>query len=58
MNTENPVTPQDEKVVVYETPDGEMCVDVRLDQETVWLTQRQDVGGVRYYARECLDALA
>ncbi len=41
MNTENPVTPQDEKVVVYETPDGEMCVDVRLDQETVWLTQRQ-----------------
>ena len=41
MNTENPVTPQDEKVVVYETPDGEMRVDVRLDQETVWLTQRQ-----------------
>ncbi len=33
--------PQDEKVVVYETPDGEMRVDVRLDQETVWLTQRQ-----------------
>ena len=41
MNTENPVMPQDEKVVVYETPDGEMRVDVRLDQETVWLTQRQ-----------------
>ena len=41
MNTENPVKPQDEKVVVYETPDGEMRVDVRLDQETVWLTQRQ-----------------
>ena len=40
-NTENPVMPQDEKVVVYETPDGEMRVDVRLDQETVWLTQRQ-----------------
>ena len=41
MNTENPVMPQDEKVVVYETPDGEMRVDVRLDQETVWLTQQQ-----------------
>ncbi len=41
MNTENPVTPQDKKVVVYETPDGEMRVDVRLDQETVWLTQQQ-----------------
>ena len=41
MNAENSVTPQEEKVVVYETPDGEMHVDVRLEQETVWLTQRQ-----------------
>ena len=29
------------EVVVYEAPDGEVRVDVRLDQETVWLTQRQ-----------------
>ena len=28
-------------VVVYETPAREMRVDVRLDQETVWLAQRQ-----------------
>lgn len=28
-------------VVVYEAPDGEVKVDVRLDQETVWLTQAQ-----------------
>ncbi len=41
MNTENPAMLQDDKVVVYETPDGEMRVDVRLDRETVWLTQRQ-----------------
>ena len=29
------------EVVVYEAPDGAACVDVRLDGETVWLTQRQ-----------------
>ena len=55
-NTENPVMPQDEKVVVYETPDGEMRVDVRLDQETVWLTQRLAERGLRE-ARETLDLL-
>ncbi|MGH8508630.1 MAG: virulence RhuM family protein [Gammaproteobacteria bacterium] len=29
------------KVVVYETADGEVRVDVRLDRETVWLRQEQ-----------------
>ena len=29
------------EVIVYEAPDGEVRVDVRLDRETVWLTQRQ-----------------
>lgn len=29
------------EVLVYEAPDGGVRVDVRLDQETVWLTQRQ-----------------
>jgi hypothetical protein len=29
------------EVVVYEAPDGEVRVDVRLERETVWLTQRQ-----------------
>ena len=53
MNTENPVTPQDKKVVVYETPDGEMRVDVRLDQETVWLTQQSNGGIVSGVNRQC-----
>ena len=29
------------EVIVYESKDGEARVDVRFDQETVWLTQRQ-----------------
>ncbi|HBP88463.1 MAG TPA: cytochrome C biogenesis protein CycH [Nitrospiraceae bacterium] len=29
------------EIVVYETQDGEIRVDVRLEQESVWLTQRQ-----------------
>lgn len=35
-----PKTPGGE-VAVYEGADGEVRVDVRLDHETVWLTQRQ-----------------
>ena len=33
--------PQNGEVVVYEASDGEARVDVRLEGETVWLTQRQ-----------------
>jgi hypothetical protein len=29
------------EVVVYEAPDGEIRVDVRLEKDTVWLTQQQ-----------------
>jgi hypothetical protein len=29
------------EVVVYEAPDGEVRVDLRLEQDTVWLTQDQ-----------------
>ena len=29
------------EVVVYEAPDGEVALDVRLEQETVWLTREQ-----------------
>lgn len=29
------------EIVVYEAPDGEVRVDVRLERETVWLSQRQ-----------------
>lgn len=31
------------EVVVYEAPDGDIRVDVRLERETVWLTQAQMV---------------
>jgi hypothetical protein len=34
-------TPPHGKILVYETADGEERVDVRLEKETVWLTQRQ-----------------
>jgi len=40
MNEERPIPPGGE-VLVYEAPDGEVRVDVRLERETVWLTQRQ-----------------
>jgi len=33
-------TPRGE-IVVYEAPGGEVRVDVRLERETVWLSQRQ-----------------
>ena len=29
------------EVIVYEAPDGEVRVDMRLERETVWLTQEQ-----------------
>jgi hypothetical protein len=29
------------EVLLYEAPDGQVRVDVRLDHETVWLTQEQ-----------------
>ncbi len=41
MSRETPATPPEGEIAVYETPDGEVRVDVRLGQETVWLTQRQ-----------------
>jgi|GEM_PF-2409865 len=35
------MTTNDNAVVLYEAPDGETTLEVRLDQETVWLTQDQ-----------------
>lgn len=37
---EYPVFTPGGEVVVYEAPDGEVRVDVRLEQKTVWLSQR------------------
>lgn len=34
-------TPPGGEVLLYEAPDGQVRVDVRLEKETVWLTQRQ-----------------
>jgi len=31
----------DEEILVYETPDAGVQVDVRIDGETVWLNQQQ-----------------
>ena len=39
--SEYPVPGPGGEIVVYEAPDGEVHVDVRLERETVWLTQRQ-----------------
>ena len=41
MSSGTPVSLPDCDVVVYEAPGGEVRVDVRLDRETVWLTQQQ-----------------
>ena len=30
-----------DKVVIYQSEDGEASLDVRLEQETVWLSQKQ-----------------
>ena len=41
VNGETPEAGPGGEVAVYESADGEVRVDVRLDRETVWLTQRQ-----------------
>lgn len=32
---------ENEKIVIYQTEDGQTQIDVRLEKETVWLTQAQ-----------------
>ena len=41
LSSENPVSAPGGEVVFYEAPDGDVRVNVRLEQDTVWLTQRQ-----------------
>lgn len=31
----------DSRIQIYQSPNGETCVDVRFEQDTAWLTQRQ-----------------
>jgi len=33
----------DNEIIIYQTPDGETKIDVRMEDETVWLTQAQMV---------------
>ena len=40
VSNESPLPFPGGEVVVYETPDGDVRVDVRLEQETAWLSQR------------------
>ena len=40
MNNESPILSPGGEIVVYEAPDGEVRVEARLEQETVWLSQR------------------
>ncbi len=37
---------EDQKIVIYQTPDGKTQIDVRLEDETVWLTQAQIISNV------------
>lgn len=32
---------EQDKIVIYQTPDGQTQIDVKLENETVWLTQAQ-----------------
>lgn len=32
---------EENKIVIYQTEDGQTQIDVRLDNDTVWLTQAQ-----------------
>ncbi|MCG8552983.1 MAG: hypothetical protein MI799_21455 [Desulfobacterales bacterium] len=35
--------PDDNRIQIYQSPDGETCVDVRFEQDTVRLTQARMV---------------
>ena len=34
---------KEDKIIIYQTEDGQTQIDVRLENETVWLTQVQMV---------------
>lgn len=41
MSSKASPTPQGGEIAVYESHDGAVHIDVRLDRDTVWLTQQQ-----------------
>ena len=32
---------ENDKIIIYQTEDGQTQIDVRLENDTVWLTQKQ-----------------
>lgn len=41
MNDMNSNNPENENILIYQSEDGLTHIDVRMEQETVWLTQQQ-----------------
>ena len=37
----NSPRPQNSEILIYQTPDGKIKLDVRLQEETVWISQEQ-----------------
>ena len=37
----NTIEERNDKIVIYKTSDGQTQLDVRLENETIWLTQQQ-----------------
>jgi hypothetical protein len=37
----NTPSPQNSEILIYQTPDGKIKLDVRLQEETVWISQEQ-----------------
>ena len=44
LQNETNVMKEEQKIVIYQTEDGPTQIDVRLENETVWLTQAQTDG--------------
>ena len=40
-NTSEQLVPSYGKIILYQTDDGNTCIDVKLENDTVWLTQAQ-----------------
>jgi hypothetical protein len=38
--THNPITPQKSQFLIYQAPDGQVKIDVRFDNNDVWLSQK------------------
>ena len=39
--SDKPIIPMENQIVIYQTDNGQTAIDVRLENETVWLTQAQ-----------------